>query len=111
MKTAVYCLETLSLLFLLSVVASVFPGCNSDKFSLQVFGTRETIGATVLIDGKEVGIMKPFSDHNDSRFSIWLSAGTHTIEIRKEGYASFKREVTTRPGESEYYLDANLIKQ
>ncbi|MBN2800634.1 MAG: PEGA domain-containing protein [Deltaproteobacteria bacterium] len=48
-------------------------------------------GAVVLLDGGPLGTLP---------LSHALEAGTHTVSVQREGFASYSQEITLRPGAS-----------
>ncbi len=52
-------------------------------------------GAEVLIDGERWR-----GPEGPERLVVQLAAGTHRVEVRKEGYRPFTGEVDVRPGET-----------
>ncbi len=51
-------------------------------------------GAVVLIDGERWDSSGP-----GMRLDVQLGAGTHRVEIQKDGYLPFTTTVTVKPGE------------
>lgn len=63
----------------------------SDAGSLEVAGTPA--GAAVLVDGQAAGTV-PFTLDR-------ITKGTHTVQVKLDGYEPFRTEVTINPGEKQ----------
>lgn len=77
-----------------------------EKLRARVGRLRITIeieGATLSIDGVEVGRTPLQSD-------LFVEPGSHTIEARKEGYKTSKRQLTGEPGQT-HVLSIALEKE
>lgn len=98
------------LLTLLCVLAILGFASKPPQFALHVFGDIEVVGATISIDGSQVGTMSKFSPEA-SHFTKWLPVGVYTVEVRKDGYEPFRQTITISSGESEYYIEAKLSRQ
>jgi hypothetical protein len=61
--------------------------------------------ATVTIDGERWD-----GAQDQDRLVVELSAGTHTVEIRKDGYRTYITDLTVRPGETTS-LNVSLTRQ
>ena len=82
-------------IILLSVVFLFFMGCASDTLKAVsndglVKIVAEPSNAEVYVDGNAVGRAKEF---NGNPGLLRLSHGTHTIELKKDGYQSYIRRV------------------
>ncbi|MDH4222328.1 MAG: PEGA domain-containing protein [candidate division Zixibacteria bacterium] len=84
--------------------------CAKGKFDLQIDGKEETRGADVYINGSYSGKMKPLGGYG-SHYGIWLPHGSHVIEIKKDGYQTYKEVINIKETESEYYMDVKLEKE
>ncbi|HET7024851.1 MAG TPA: PEGA domain-containing protein [Gemmatimonadales bacterium] len=56
----------------------------------------------VAIDGRDVG--------NTPLLDAPISAGPHTIQVRREGFRSYERTIEVRPGEHVRITDVALEK-
>lgn len=83
--------------------------CAPRQFSLKIIAGKEALGARVYIDAKAVGVLAPH-EHAGAYFSLALPPGKYRVEIKKEGYSSYREEIAVDAGESEYYLQPELIK-
>lgn len=101
-----YCqLATVALVVFLCTVAA---SCSaSDQFALQVFGDRSSVGAEVYVDGGRIGAMQEFGQ-DGAHLSAWLPHGRHQVEVRRDGYAPYRTDITVEPGQSEHYLQVKL---
>jgi hypothetical protein len=61
--------------------------------------------ATVTIDGERWE-----GAQDEERLVVQLGAGTHTVEIRKDGYRTYTTDLTVRPGETTS-LNVSLTRQ
>jgi hypothetical protein len=61
--------------------------------------------ATITIDGERWE-----GAPDEDRLEVQLGAGTHTVEIRKDGYRTYITDVTVRPGETTP-LNVSLTRQ
>jgi len=100
-----------SVITLLMVACVFVAACGtSDTFSLQIFCDQSCIGANVFVDGESRGAMEEFGG-GGAHFSTWLPHGTHSIELRKDGYVSTVKSVTVREGDSEHYLQVEMTPE
>jgi hypothetical protein len=102
-------LRSLTIAAVLCIASFALAGCESSpaKFALQVFGKKESIGAEVFIDGKQVGVLQTFGQ-DSAHFSTWLPHGTYSIEVRKAGFTPYQAKVVAKQSESEQYLHVDL---
>ena len=54
------------------------------------------VGSQVEVDGRLVGVLKPFGSANRTGFA--LRKGSHTVRVLRAGYESQSREVNVEPG-------------
>jgi hypothetical protein len=96
---------------LLMVTYVLVAACgSSDTFSLQIFCDQSCIGANVFVDGESRGVMEEFGG-GGAHFSTWLPHGTHSIEVRKDGYVPTVTSVTVPQGNSEHYLQIEMTPE
>lgn len=101
-------LQQLVAFTLQSLVSVVIMSCgDSNRFSLQLFGDKESVGAEVIVDSKSVGMMQTFGQ-DGAHFSMWLPHGSHTVEVKKTGYAPHRTNITVERGKSEHYLQIEM---
>ncbi len=62
--------------------------------------------AVVVIDGERWD-----SPEGGSRLSVQLAAGSHRIEVRKDGFKPYSSTVQIRPGESQALNISLLVGQ
>ena len=96
-------------LIILSVFLFLF-NCGRGKFDLQIDGKEETRGADVYIDGRYSGKMRSLLGYG-SHYGTWLQNGSHVIEIKKQGYKTYKEIINIPKDESEYYMFIELEKE
>jgi hypothetical protein len=88
-------------LILFAFIAALLGGCDSltklraflrgEEASLQVEVTPKT-GITILLDGQEVAQSSPFA-------VTGLTAGSHLLEVRAQGYHPFRLPLVLKEGE------------
>jgi hypothetical protein len=83
---------------------------SSDEFSLQIFCDQSCEDAVVFVDGESRGAMEKFGG-GGSHFSTQLTHGTHSVEVRKEGYLPTVESITVPRGDSEHYLQVKMAPQ
>jgi hypothetical protein len=82
-------------------------GCDPDAFTLDLVGGEETEGASVYINDERAGTMNKHGE-GGSRFVKRLPHGTLTIEVKKEGYTSYRETITAGSDEGERYVIVGL---
>lgn len=77
--------------------------------NLLLSGEAQTVGATVFIDGENVGAMVDSNQSgvDGSAFYWHVNDGKHVIEVKKDGYDSFHKDIDLR---SQGYVGVELKK-
>jgi hypothetical protein len=70
-------------------------GTGSTSYNFLIEGGPESVGATVIVDGKPVGTMSEYNDSGVKMVGLRLhvSDGLHNIEVNKSGYLPQSRRV------------------
>jgi hypothetical protein len=66
--------------------------------NLLLNGEAEAVGATVSIDGKNVGVMEPTNSTGVDGSAFWwhLRDGKHAIEVKKPGFDPFSKDINLK---------------
>ncbi|HEY9789748.1 MAG TPA: hypothetical protein V6D22_05080 [Candidatus Obscuribacterales bacterium] len=70
-------------------------GTGSTSYNFLIEGGPESVGATVILDGKPVGTLRQYSDAGVNMVGLRLhvSDGVHNIEVNKSGYLPQSKQV------------------
>ena len=94
--TVVYTLMVLAVITIVTILVMITQGYRFNRYDGRVeqgglvqFNSRPS-GAAVYLDGIRL------SNQTPSRITV--TAGTHTIEMKKDGYIDWRKQVSVKPG-------------
>ena len=99
-------------LFAALVVITALSACpRVDEFHLEIFGDETSIGADVVVDSKKLGTMDIVAGtaggEPGAHLSAWLPNGAHTLEFRKQRFATLVMEIDV-PTARDHYIFVRL---
>jgi hypothetical protein len=85
-------------------------GCTRPDFTLTISGDDEAEGAKVFVNDQFAGSMKKLAG-TGSHFVKQFPKGPLTIEVKKDGYRSFREAITVASDMHEHHLYAKLAPE
>jgi hypothetical protein len=99
--------------FVLSVLLFETSGPQKSVDNIVVNGDDEAVGAEVFVDNKLIGTLVGADDQknktglNGSVLLARLKPGSHLLEVKKDNYKTFSRDIDVQP---EVYIGVDLVK-